>query len=108
MDEVAGRLADISGLLSMNIPKGEYVPFSPVEVSDSITSVDIGAPLFSCTIINDGPDDVYPLIYPITDKVTPLKKGEPLIIDFRSAKIKNIAFVCDEGCRATVRIFGVR
>jgi hypothetical protein len=63
-------------------------------------------PLFSITIFNDGPDEVY---FSINEpqKITPIKPHEHLKIEFRQPKIVKLFFEVDTGKTANVRGFGV-
>jgi hypothetical protein len=63
-------------------------------------------PLFSITIYNDGPDEVY---FSINNpqKITPLKPNENLKIEFRTPEIIKIFFDIDEGKVANIRGFGI-
>jgi len=80
-------------------------------VVDKMTIIDFineapYTPLFSITLYNDGPDQVYVSIN-FHQKTTPLKPGEMLSIDLRSPKIERIYLDVDEGKIAIVRGFGL-
>jgi hypothetical protein len=64
------------------------------------------SPLFSITIFNDGPDEVYFSIN-TPQRTTPLKPNENLNIDLRVPEIMKIFFDVDTGKIANVRGFGI-
>lgn len=107
LDEIAGRLADQAA-------KG-------VLASKNFTIGTRWYPLIhgwiSCTIYNDGPDDIYIRLRndegkdtPWAEGEAPLKSGENLILDLGARKQKTedgaptIWFICKAGT-ATIRIF---
>ena len=63
-------------------------------------------PLFSITIYNDGPDEVYFSIN-TPQNITPIKPNEHLKIEFKEPKIIKLFFNVDTGKMANVRGFGV-
>jgi hypothetical protein len=63
-------------------------------------------PLYSITIYNDGPDEVYFSIN-APQKITPIKPHENLKIEFRTPEILKLFFEADEGKVANIRGFGI-
>jgi hypothetical protein len=63
------------------------------------------APLLAVTLYNDGPDEVYPSVNE-HKKITPLKPGETLTIDYRAPMIERLYLDVDEERKAFVRGFG--
>lgn len=107
IEESLERLMNLERLLTK--PKG-YVYAVNITV-DKMTVVDFlrNEPynlLYSMTIYNDGPDNVYPSIN-IYQRITPLKPGETLHVDYQSPKIEKLYLDVDAGKRASVRVFAV-
>jgi hypothetical protein len=63
-------------------------------------------PLFAITLYNDGPDDVY-LSVNDYQKITPLKSGETLTVDYHAPLIERLYLDVDEGRSAFIRGFGI-
>ena len=110
--EIAETLAELTDLVSSQIPEGESPSFLK-SVTDRIQDVKEAYPFpwFSFTLHNYGPESVFLGVNkkPITDPVysDEVKKGESREVDMGAAKIDNIFAVCREGETATVRIRGV-
>jgi hypothetical protein len=89
-------------------PEGHVFPIN-VEVTDmKVLDFIIDYPhklLWSVTLFNDGPDDVYPGINE-NQTVTPLKPGNSTSVDFHSPKIQMLFLTTKNGGRAVVRGFG--
>jgi hypothetical protein len=90
-------------------PRGYIYPIS-VTVEE-LTVVDFVkgrpySPLYSITIFNDGPDEVYVSVNE-HQKQTPLKPGEQLSIDARNARIERLYLDVDANKKAYVRGFGL-
>jgi hypothetical protein len=105
--DIAGMLDDVGKLLAK--PMGYTHPIK-VTVSE-LTIIDFvnGAPyspLFSITIFNDGPDEVYPSVNTY-QKLTSLKYGESLTIEFHTSRIERLYLDVDEGKKANIRGFGM-
>jgi hypothetical protein len=106
IEDVVERLAKIE---SATRPKG-YVHQIKVLV-DKLIVLDFlkerpYTPLFAITLYNDGPDDVY-LSVNEYQKITPLKPGETLTIDYRAPIIEGLYLDVDEGKKAFIRGFGI-
>jgi hypothetical protein len=84
----------------------------PIKVAvDKLTVIDFTikppyTPLFSITLFNDGPDDVYPSVNTY-QKLVQLKYGESLQIKFSSPKIEKLYLDVDDGKEANIRGFGI-
>jgi hypothetical protein len=107
LDEAVERILNVERLLAK--PKG-YI--HPIKVAvDKITLIDFVrgepyTPLFSISLFNDGPDEVYPSINAY-QKGTSLKVGESLSIDMHSPVIEKLYLDVDKGKRAFIRGFGI-
>lgn len=108
LDEIASRLADITKLLEK--PEGLVysinVTVTKTVVIDFLKNYP-WKPMFSITLYNDGPDDVYPSINSIPQTITPFKKGETINIDCKGAKIERLYLHIEPGKSAKVRGFGL-
>jgi len=63
-------------------------------------------PWFSFYMINDGPDPVYFAVNRrFLVRQVPIKAGEDVTVDMESPKIRSVYLICDEGKKATVRIW---
>jgi hypothetical protein len=105
--DIASMLEEVVGLLSK--PKGRVYPIKvTVERTTILDFVNEypHTPLFSVTVYNDGPNEVYIGINGY-QKQTDLKYGENLSIEFTAPKIEKIIFDVGEGKRANIRGFGV-
>jgi len=127
LDEVAGRLEDLSLMMQKlidrvtelgdsvecmraemrKVPIGIQEDFL-VEVSDKMVKLDFPEPFFSCNIYNNGPDPVYHALNTTSFGNAAINAHEDLQIDLHAPKIKSLAFKCDRGCSAVVRVFAVR
>jgi hypothetical protein len=107
LDEIAERLLSLEKLSAK--PKGKIYPInitvSKLEIIDFINGYP-REPLFSISIFNDGPDEVYPSVN-THQKRTPLKYGEPLSIEFHAPRIEKLYLDVDEGKKANIRGFGM-
>jgi hypothetical protein len=107
IDETVERILNVEKLLVK--PKG-YI--HPIKITvDKITLIDFitkipYTPLFSITIFNDGPDEVYPSVNTY-QKLTSLKYGESLTIEFHTPRIEKLYLDVDEGKKANIRGFGM-
>jgi hypothetical protein len=63
-------------------------------------------PLVSLTLYNDGPDEVYPGVN-CPQRISPMRKGENLNVDFQSPRIGRLYLVVGPGRSSTVRGFGL-
>jgi hypothetical protein len=107
-------LYDIASMIeelteSSKTPKGFVFPI--IITVQETTTIDFvkempREPLFSITIFNDGPDDVYPSVNTY-QKYAPLKPGESLSIDFRKPGIEKLYLDVDTGKKANIRGFGI-
>jgi len=87
------------------LPSGLIYPINITVRSQ--TEIDLRSnPLFSITIYNDGPDEVYFSINQ-PQKTTPIKPHEHLKIEFQEPKIAKIFFEVNTGKVANIRGFGV-
>jgi len=107
LDEIAERLLEIRRLYEK--PRGYVYPINitltETRVLDFVSNFPY-TPLFSVTIINDGPDEVYPSIA-IGQVETPLKPGETITFDVQSPRIEKLYLIVNEGKTARIRGFGV-
>jgi hypothetical protein len=110
--DIAGMIEDVVGRLARiepaTRPKG-YVHHIKVVV-DKLVVLDFVkghpyAPLVAITLYNDGPDEVYPSVNEHR-KITPLKPGETLTIDYHAPTIERLYLDVDEGRNAIIRGFG--
>jgi len=90
-------------------PKGLMYPIS-VEVSE-LTILDFvkdepHTPLFSLTLYNDGHNNVYVGINAY-QKITPLKPGEYLTIEFEAPVIRQLYLDVELGKNTYIRGFGI-
>jgi len=103
LDEIAGRLADLTALISAQAPKGNVYTL-PLVVDTNGQSVII---LYAATIYNDGDADVYVFRDDnrnIDTSDTPLHKGDNLIIDLKKQSNKTL-WLKTLAATASVRIF---
>jgi len=107
MEDVVERLRRVEEALKR--PRGFIFPFKvtveKLEVID-VLKLWVGTPLYTVSIYNDGPDDVYPSVNE-HQKHTPLKPGEMVSLDYQSPRIKRLYLDVDKGKKAGVRGFGV-
>jgi len=107
MEEAVDRLTRIEELLVK--PKG-YI--CPIKLTiDRPTIIDFSkeypyTPLFSLSLFNDGPDEVYVGIN-IEQKVTPLKAGESFEAELYAPNIKRLYLYVEAGKTANIRGFGI-
>jgi len=108
--ETVEILTEILETLKATIPDGIVKPME-VSVTDEWASIKWSPqisprPWFSFYMINDGPDPVY---FAVNEKVlerrVPIKAGEDVTVDMESPKIRSVYLICDEGKKATVRIW---
>jgi|YelNatPaOPRAMG01_1025707.scaffolds.fasta_scaffold31800_4 hypothetical protein len=105
--DIAWMLEEVLGRLQR--PKGYIHPIAVTVTEATYLDFVIGmphSPLFSITIYNDGPDDVYPSVN-IHQKNVPLKLGESLQIDCQAPKIERLYLDVEEGRKAYIRGFGI-
>jgi hypothetical protein len=107
LDEIAERLLRIEQRLSrieelQAKPRGFIFPIN-LTVTEP-TAIEPPFPLFSLTLFNDGPDDVFPG-YP-EQAETPLMAGESLVVNFNAPRIAKIFLFIQAGKTARVRGFG--
>jgi hypothetical protein len=105
--DIAGMLEEALGRLQR--PKGYVHPIAIMVTEATYLDFVIGmphSPLFSITLYNDGPDEVYPSVNAHQRNV-PLKPGESLHIDCYSPAIERLYLDVDEGKKAFVRGFGI-
>lgn len=127
MDEIAGRLEDLTRMMQTlidrvvelgdsiehmraemrKVPVGIQEDFL-VEVSDKMVKLDFPEPFFCCNIYNNGPDPVYHALNTTSFGSATISAHEDLQIDLHAPKIRSLAFKCDPGCSAVVRVFAVR
>jgi len=107
LETISERLINVEALLVK--PKGYVVPIN-VEVTKTEVLNFISAtpytPLFSVSLFNDGPDEVYPSVNDLQNR-TPLKPGENISLDFHAPKIEKLFLDVDEGKKAKIRGFGL-
>jgi len=109
--DVAGMIEEALERLEKGLAKPRGLTF-PVKVFvDKLVVIDFvkglpHAPLFSITIYNDGPDEVYPSLNE-HQRIAPLKPGESLNIGLGTPEIERLYLDVDEGKKASVRVFGV-
>lgn len=107
LEEAVERLARMEELLAR--PKGYVYPIRLTV--ERLTVVDFieaypHTRMFSVTLYNDGPDEVYPSVN-VHQKSVSLKPGESLTIDCRSPVIERLYLDVEGGRKAFVRGFGV-
>jgi hypothetical protein len=105
--DIAGMLEEALGRLQR--PKGYIHPITVTVTEATYLDFVLGmphSPLFSITLYNDGPDEVYPSVNSHQRNV-PLKPGESLNIDCHSPAIERLYLDVDEGKKALVRGFGL-
>ena len=110
LDEVAGRLADVTNLLARQLPKGVVENYS-LNVSGSnwqrISS--ILEPWFSVSIVNTSL--LYPAYIKINDKKTKeysLLPGNTYHVDLKQAKIKNVYYRASDSGAVQIDVSTVR
>lgn len=107
LEEAVERLASIESLLAR--PKGLVHPIDVVVEGDVVLDflrARPGSPLFSLSIFNDGPDEVYPSVNE-PQLSSPLMPGESISFDFGSPRVERLYLIAGPGKRAKVRGFGV-
>jgi hypothetical protein len=109
LDEIAGRLHSIEEAMKEGKPEGAIYPINVIitgpEVLDFIEKPPY-TPLFTITLYNDGPDEVYPSVN-IHQKITPLKPGENIKFEYIVPKIIKLYLDVEGGGRkAIIRGFG--
>jgi hypothetical protein len=105
--DMASMLEEVIKLLTK--PKGKVYPIKITVEKMTILDFINGyphTPLFSITVYNDGPDDVYIGVNDHQDH-TELKFGENLNIEFTAPKIERLIFDVGDGKKANIRGFGV-
>jgi len=109
--DVAGMIEEALERLEKGLAKPRGLIFPLNVLVDKMVVIDFVkglpyTPLFSITIFNDGPDEVYPSVNEL-QKQTPLKPGEQLNIDARGAGIERLYLDVDANKKAYVRGFGL-
>ena len=111
-DESNALLKDIKTELQSTKPKGE-VTDELVDVTSAVYDLYIEGPdglaWTTCSIVNQGPNDVYVAVNVWKQPDAPLPTGESMNIDLgvRGA-IKRIYMVCNAGETATVRLHAIK
>jgi hypothetical protein len=102
-------IAKFRGATSHSSPRGLIHPINITVTSrielDLLNNPPF-TPLYSITIYNDGPDEVY-FSLGTPQRITPIKSHEHLKIEFQDPKIVKIFFDVDAGKVANIRGFGV-
>jgi hypothetical protein len=109
--DVAGMLEEVLETLRNALARPRGLIFPVKVLVDKLTVIDfVGGlphtPLFSITVYNDGPDEVYVSVNEY-QRVAPLKPGESLAIDCHAPSIERLYLDVDEGKKAAVRAFGL-
>jgi hypothetical protein len=109
--DVAGMIEEVAEKLERALAKPKGLTYPINILVDKLTVIDFvkGAPytpLFSITIYNDGPDEVYPSVNE-HQRIAPLKPGESLNIELGAQGIERLYLDVDEGKKASVRAFAV-
>jgi hypothetical protein len=104
LDSINKRLEDMTGVLVSMMPKvPEGIIFNPelTVTGDKITEFNIleepeagNKPWFSCSIFNDGPDDVWLMANSYLGKFRRLGTHEGLDLDFKAPKLNKLYFKC--------------
>jgi hypothetical protein len=107
LDEIAERLLRLENLLAK--PKGYTYPIkiavNKLEVLDFVEHYPY-TPLFSVTLFNDGPHEVYPGIN-IHQMDIPLEARESVEFDLQAPKIVKLYLDVPSGKTANIRGFGI-
>lgn len=90
LDEIAERLRSIENMLQKPVGEAYFimVTVSGLEEIDFISKHPF-TPLYSITIFNDGPDEVYPSINTL-QKTTPIKPNESVKFDCQAPRIRKL------------------
>jgi hypothetical protein len=102
-------LLAIAEELKPQMPKGYVYPINVTVSELTILDFIVGephTPLFSITLYNDGANDIYVGINSY-QKITPLKPGEYLNVEFKTPVIKRLYLDVDTGKNTYIRGFGI-
>lgn len=116
LESMLEELSQFRAEYNATIPEGriEYVPLTVTDQETLLTRQDYPSmPWRSMEVYNVGPNTVYLYSYPESTEdfhmeKTPLLAGSTLRVDVKIPLIEKLAFVCDKGQTASLRISPVR
>ena len=96
------------------VPEGLTYPIELTITGNTITAYELtkepdagSRPWFSCTVYNDGSDDVLVRANSPVGRFQRVEQGESVDIDFKAPKLKSLFFKCDTATsNAALRILG--
>lgn len=109
LDEIAERLLSIEKLTKATEPEGVVEPFEKMTITNQRFHLKLRKPLFSCSIINDGPDSVF-VIVNVEKSLEEhrILDHETYNVNFGRALITGVLFWCQPGETAAIRMVGTR